>query len=159
GVTWMDLQERRVAEPARRAFDNDARLLKTLLLAALVPEVPALRALTAPRLAALNHGSVVSPVPGGENSIVLQKLRAWRAQVGEIRVSDDRVPVVSLQISGVDVGPILANAGLADNDGARRSKLQRILFRMLEFDADGGLLGSQPFHAYEHRWRGTRRKV
>ena len=59
-----------------------SRLLKTLLLAALVPEVEALRALTAARLAALNHGSVVSPIPGREGGAVLGKLRTWAAQVG-----------------------------------------------------------------------------
>ena len=148
------------ADPqVKRRFENDARILKTLLLAALVPEVPALRTLSAPRLAALNHGSVVSPVPGGEGGIVLQKLRSWATRVGEIRVSEDQVPIVSLQITGVDIEPILANAAQADNDGTRRSKLQRILFDMLGISVEGSLLGAQPFHAYEHLWRKTRREV
>ena len=95
-ITWQDLQEKRADPQRARLFENDARLLKTLLLAALVPEVAALRALTAPRLAALNHGSVVSPVVGREGSLVLAKLRGWAA-----RVSEDTVPIVSLQISGV----------------------------------------------------------
>ncbi|TIR29941.1 MAG: phage resistance protein [Mesorhizobium sp.] len=159
GLTWQELQDGQADPQARRRFENDARLLKTMLLAALVPEVPTLRALTAPRLAALNHGSVVSPVPGGEAAIVLQKLRSWATRVGEIRVSDDQVPTVSLQITGVDVEPILANAAQADNDGTRRSKLQRILFDMLGVAVDNTLLGAQPFHAYEHVWRGTRREV
>jgi hypothetical protein len=158
-VTWQELQDGQADPQVKRRFENDARLLKTLLLAALVPEVPALRALTAPRLAALNHGSVVSPVSGGEGGIVLQKLRSWAARVGEIRVSDDQIPTVSLQISGVDVEPILANAAQADNDGTRRSKLQRILFDMLGITADTTLFGAQPFHAYLHLWRGTRREV
>jgi hypothetical protein len=158
-VTWQEMQDGQADSQVKRRFENDARLLKTLLLAALVPEVPALRALTAPRLAALNHGSVVSPVLGAEGGIVLQKLRKWAARVGEIRVTDDQVPIVSLQISGVDVEPILANAAQADNDGTRRSKLQRILFDMLGIEADGSLLGAQPFYSYVHIWRGTRREV
>ena len=158
-VTWQELQDGQADPPVKRRFENDARLLKTLLLAALVPEVPALRALSAPRLAALNHGSVVSPVPGGEGAIVLQKLRSWATRIGEIRVNDDQVPTVSLQITGVDIEPILANAAQADNDGTRRSKLQRILFDMLGIAAEGSLLGAQPFYAYEHVWRGTRREV
>jgi hypothetical protein len=53
GVTWDDLRNN-VADPVRaRNFRNDARILKTLLLAALVPEVESLKALTAQRLAAL----------------------------------------------------------------------------------------------------------
>ena len=52
-------------ELARRLqrFDNDDRLVKTLLLSALVPEVEALKNLTPMRLAALNHGTVKAP-PG-----------------------------------------------------------------------------------------------
>ena len=57
---WQELQDGRVDAQTKRRFENDARLVKTLLLAALVSEVPALRALNAARLAALNHGSVVS---------------------------------------------------------------------------------------------------
>lgn len=158
-VAWQDLQEGRVDPQKTRLFENDARLLKTLLLAALVPEVPALRSLTAPRLAALNHGSVVSPVPGREGGLVLTKLRAWASRVGEIRITEDAVPVVSLQITGVDVEPILANAAQFDNDGTRRSRLQKILFEALGIADDGSLLGAQPFVQYEHPWRGTRRLV
>lgn len=158
-IAWQDLQDGRVDPQRARRFQNDARLLKTLLLSALVPEVPALRALTAPRLAALNHGSVVSPVPGREGGDVLAKLRGWAAQVGEVRVSDDQVPIVSLQISGVDIAPILANAAQADNDGTRRTRLQRILFGELGIAADSTLLGGQPFVQYDHMWRGTKRPV
>ena len=158
-IAWQDLQEGRADPQMTKHFRNDARLLKTLLLAALVPEVPALRALTAPRLAALNHGSVISPIPGNEGGLVLQKLRRWAALVGEIRVSDDAVPMVSLQITGVDVEPILANAAQFDNDGTRRSRLQKILFEMLGMEADGGLLGAQPFVQHHHLWRGTSRPV
>ena len=158
-VSWQDLQDGRVDTQVKRRFENDARLLKTLLLAALVPEVESLRALTAPRLASLNHGSVTSPVPGGEGGLVLQKLRKWASQVGEIRLSEDQTPILSLQISGVDVEPILANAAQADNDGQRRSKLQKILFEALGIRDDGTLVNAQPFVSYEHLWRGTKREV
>ena len=159
GITWQELQEGQGDKQLARHFENDARLLKTLLLAALVPEVPALRALTAPRLAALNHGSVVSPVVGREGGLVLQKLRTWAARVGEIRITDDQVPIVSLQITGVDIEPILANAAQSDNDGTRRSRLQRILLEALGIPTDHTLLGGQPFVPYEHHWRGTKRRV
>lgn len=159
GVLWQDLQEGRADTQAAGRFHNDARLLKTLLLAALVPETPALKALTAPRLEALNHGSVVSPVPGREGSLVLQKLRGWAARVGEIRISDDQAPIISLQITGVDVGPILANAAPADNDGTRRSRLQRMVFEALGIAPAGTLLSGQGFIEIEHVWRGTKRRV
>ena len=78
-------------EPFAQRFRNDDRLLKTLILSALAPEVEALHALTSSRLAALNHGTVRSPIPGQENQIVLQRCRKWAAQVGEIKISDDDV--------------------------------------------------------------------
>jgi hypothetical protein len=158
-VAWQDLQDGRADPRAAANFRNDARLLKTLLLAALVPEVPALRGLTAGRLAALNHGSVLSPIPGRENQTVLAKLRGWAAQVGEIRLTDDANPTISLQITGVDIEPILANAAHYDNDGTRRSTIRKILFDALGITADGGLLGGQGFAEYTYLWRGTRRPV
>ena len=160
GVAWQELQDGRGDAQRVRLFENDARLLKTLLLAALVPQVPALRALTAPRLAALNHGSVVSPIAGREGSLVQGKLRGWAAQVGEIRVSgDDISALVSVQITGVDIEPILANAGHSDNDGTRRSRLQKLVFASLGIPTDTSLLATQPFVQYEHPWRGTKRHV
>ena len=40
---WQELQDGRVDAQTKRRFENDARLVKTLLLAALVSEVPALQ--------------------------------------------------------------------------------------------------------------------
>ena len=55
--------------PSRlQRFDNDDRLVKTLLLSALVPEVEPLKNLTASRLAALNHGTIKAPVPGARGA-------------------------------------------------------------------------------------------
>ena len=160
-VTWQDMAEGRADPRAAANLRNDSRLLKTLLLAALVPEVEALRALTAARLAALNHGSVVSPIPGREGGAVLGKLRTWAAQVGEIKLTEDTNPVISLQITGVDVEPILANAAHYDNDGNRRRKVRDLLFSALGIgDPNGGeLLNAQGFVEVPHIWRGTRRQV
>jgi hypothetical protein len=158
GVAWQDMLGGRADARLAANLRNDARLLKTLLLAALVPEVEALRALTAARLAALNHGSVVSPIAGREGGAVLTKLRSWAAQVGEIKLSDDQNPVVSLHISGVDVEPILANASHYDNDGNRRRKVRDSLFTAFGIP-DGGLLNQQGFVEVPHLWRGTKRQA
>jgi hypothetical protein len=69
GVTVDDVNAG-VADPATaQRFRTDDRLLKTLILSALAPEVEALRALTPSRLAALNHGTIRSPIPGQESQI------------------------------------------------------------------------------------------
>ena len=95
-------------EAAVFLFRNDDRLMKTLLLSALADGVEALRALTPARLAALNHGTVRSPIPGQESQIVLGKCRQWAAQAGEIKVADDNAsPLVSLHVVGVDTESIL----------------------------------------------------
>jgi hypothetical protein len=159
GVTWQDMMEGTAEPRASATLRNDARLLKTLLLASLVPEVPALRSLNAARLAALNHGSVVSPIPGREGPTLLQKLRTLAAEIGEIKLSDDANPVISLQITGVDVEPILANAAAEDNEANRRRKIREILFAALGISNDTGLLGAQGHVEYTFEFRKTRRLV
>ena len=139
---------------AAARFRSDDRLLKTLLLAAIADGVEALRALTPARLAALNHGTVRSPIPGQESQIVLDACRRWAAQVGELKISDDSAnPVISLQIVGVDTESILENAAALDNAGNRIQKVRQILYDGFGITASGDLLPER----YELLWRGTRR--
>jgi hypothetical protein len=155
GISWAQVQRGEAPEATGRAFRSDARVLKTLLLAALVPEVKPLRALTAPRLTALNHGSFQSPIPGREAQDVLRRLRAWAGEVGEIKISDDQQnPVISIQVTGVDLEPVLENARIHDNLGNRRIMLRQLLFAELELDSSGDL-----FTTFQVQWRGTRRDV
>lgn len=140
-------------DPKAAAFRTDDRLVKTLLLAALVPEVEALRALTPARLAALNHGTIRSPIPGRESSIVLSKCREWAAQVGEIRISDDANPTISVQLSGVDTDTILDKAKVNDNFANRQRRVREVLFTELGLEDQDEL-----FLIHEFQWRGTRRR-
>src|SRR5664279_743581 len=87
GVTLEQATGDRDGLPA--GYRTDDRLAKTLLLSAVAPKVPALKELTAARLASLNHGSIVAPLPGAEVAIVLAKIRDWNRQVPEIHVSGD----------------------------------------------------------------------
>lgn len=143
------------ADPgAARSLRNDARILKTLLLGALVPEVESLKGLTAQRLAALNHGTFKSPIAGREAQDVLRKCRDWASEIGEIKITEDQNPVVSIQVTGVDIEPILRAAEANDNAGNRRKKIRESLFAELDIPDDGVL-----FTRYEFTWRGTRREV
>lgn len=139
---------------AAKNLRNDARLLKTLLLGALVPEVESLKGLTAQRLAALNHGTFKSPIPGREAQDVLRKCRDWSTEIGEIKITEDQNPVVSIQVTGVDIEPILRAAEANDNAGNRRKKIRESLFAELGIPDDGAL-----FTTYEFTWRGTRREI
>jgi hypothetical protein len=153
-VTWEAIKLGQAEPTTAKNLRNDARILKTLLLAALVPEVESLKGLTAQRLAALNHGTFRSPIQGREAQDVLRKCRDWASEIGEIKITEDQNPVVSIQVTGVDIEPILRAAEANDNAGNRRKKIREALFAELGIPDDGAL-----FTTYEFTWRGTRREV
>ena len=139
-------------DPRARDFRANDRLIKTLLLAALAPEVDALKGLNCARLVALNHGSITAPIPGRERQEVLRRVRGWAAQIGEVRVGEEADPIIALQLSGVDTESILANAQAVDNQGNRRRKVRELLFEQLNIEDREDL-----FLEHEIAWRGTRR--
>ncbi|NVM96158.1 DUF6079 family protein [Arthrobacter wenxiniae] len=140
------------------AFRADDRLAKTLLLSAVAPNVPSLKALTAARLASLNHGSIASPLPGGEANIVLAKVKAWAREVPEIHVGSEPLnPIIRVQLSNVDYESIVEKAKGEDNPGRQRELVRKLV-------ADGlGLELGEPdaWNVYRHSvvWRGSRREV
>jgi hypothetical protein len=139
-------------------FRADDRLAKTLLLSAVAPKVPALKELTAARLASLNHGSIKSPLPGSEAGIVLAKLRDWNRHVPEIHISGDpRNPVIRVQLSDVDYQSVVENARGEDNEGRRRELIKDLVRDALGITARD----SDVFGAFTHPlvWRGSRRSV
>ena len=156
-TTWCDLGEhsyRRCRPGAKaRALRNDARLIKTLLLSALVPEVDSLKALTAQRLAALNHGTIRSPIPGRETQDVLRKCRRMgcrhRRDQGHRRH----------QLPDLDPGHRRRHrahrAGLpppARQPGNRRRRVREMLFEQLGVTDTNDL-----FATYAVLWRGKQR--
>ena len=153
-VTWEALKLGQANPTAAKHLRNDARLLKTLLLGALVPEVESLKALTAQRLAALNHGTIQSPIPGREVQSVVRKCRDWAGEIGEIKITEDQNPIISIQVTGVDIEPILRAAEASDNAGNRRKRIRDTLFKELGIEDSGNL-----FNAYAFNWRGTRREI
>jgi hypothetical protein len=154
------LTEADAADPGKltAAFRAHDRLAKTLLLSAVAPRVPALKELTASRLASLNHGSIRSPLPGSEAGIVLTKVREWNRRVPEIHVSaDPKNPVIRVQLSDVDYESVVENAKGEDNDGRRRELIRDLVREALGVaEASPDVLG-----AYQHTvtWRGSRRTV
>jgi len=136
-------------------FRAEDLIVKTLLLAALVPGVAALRDLTASRLAALNHGSIVTMLPDTERAAVTRTLKELGTQFAEIRLSgseDD--PRVELALIGVDTEEILRDARYADDDAARQRVIKDLLWEEL------GLAGQDTFVTDTKLiWRGTGRRV
>ncbi len=144
------------AAPAVQAFFIDDRLAKTLLVAALAPGAPALRNMTAGRLAFLNHGTVPSIIPGMEASSVLTRVRAWAEQVGELQIGDGDDPLISLAISGVNYDSVLDQVRSEDTDAARRSLLRKLVFEQLGITSAETLLSANPHPVV---WRGGKRTV
>jgi hypothetical protein len=133
----------------------DERLVKTLLLAALVPQAAPLRKLDVAKLTALNHGSIASPIPGQERAIVLGKLRKWSAQIGALKLGEDlQNPSVEVRLTGVDVDSIIARADSVDSAGERRRLVKDLVLGELGIAVD-----TQLFSEHRVLWRGTRRTV
>lgn len=156
GVSNQDILDGNADPQVVRRYRADAGILKTLLLSTLAPEVEALRNLTPIRLAALNHGTIRSPLPNGEASTVLAKVRGWASHAGEILLSPDAAqPVITMQLSGVDVEGVLENARAMDNFGNRVRMVKDLLFGEIGIDAATALLAPE----YAWLWRGTPRRT
>lgn len=144
------------AAPA--AYHVDARLAKTLLLSAIAPKVPALRALTPERLAHLNHGSIVAPIPGGEAAVVLAKVREWAKTIPEIALDGPgQAPTITLQLTDVDYESIVKKAVGEDAGGRRRQRVQALVAEQLGVDLTAPAIDDS--HTRTVLWRGTAREV
>ena len=154
-LTFNEAESLPYEDKKRRALRNDDRLIKTLLLAALVPEVEALKNMTPSRLAALNHGTIKSPIPGQEGATVLNKFKKWAAAAGQIKIRESAggAPTISLQLSGVDAEQILAQAESVDNPGNRIRKLKDLLLEQMDIAGQEDL-----FFRHKFRWKGTDRE-
>lgn len=135
-------------------FDLDDRLVRTLILGALVAEVPALNNLTAAKLHALNFGSISSPIPGYENQIVLERLRRLSADAGQLHLSEGPDPVVSIKLSSVDYDKLL---DLVPHNETATGVLQQLVREMvcaeMGVESREGTFGEIP-HVRE--WRGRK---
>jgi len=139
-------------------FRGQARIAKTLLLSAIAPNVPALRDITAARLAALNHGSIKARVAGGEARTTLGLVREWsRKDVPEISISEGANPVIRVQLADVDYQSILDRVRVHDNAGRRRILLRSLIHQELGVGSGQDDLGGAASRTVV--WRGSRREV
>jgi hypothetical protein len=135
GTTREKVKQLPRDDPTAKAFRTDDHLVKTLILAALVPQVEVFAGMTPQELAALNHGSIKTPIEGREGQEVLRRCRRWVAEVGELEVgTDPTYPTISLQRTGIDTLSILANAQAEDRMGNRRRKVKELLHESLGTD-------------------------
>ncbi|WP_017604990.1 DUF6079 family protein [Nocardiopsis alkaliphila] len=147
-VTGADVAALDVRSPFRR----DDLLVKTLLLSALTPHVPALKDLTVGRAMALNQGIVKARRPGQDVKAATTFFQDMAAQFGEVRVgaqSDN--PTLSLNLLRVDTESLMRSAYSAANDHALRRLFKRLLWEQLGLET-----GAERTSVV---WRGTQRTV
>lgn len=135
-------------------FKADDRFVKTLLLAYLAPQVPALTRLTGARLGALNHGEIRSRT-GQSGQMVISRLRELQGQFSaELRSEGVEDPVFTLHLSDLDVEPLLEAEAVANADsvGARKLWVQNQLWKELDLKK-----GDEFVTEKEIIWHGTRR--
>ncbi|WP_328811366.1 DUF6079 family protein [Rhodococcus sp. NBC_00294] len=135
----------------------DIRVAKTLLMSAVAPSVPALKQIDASRLASLNHGSVVSLIPGDQVGQITNKVKQWAADIPELSVTNDANPIISVTLESVDYERIISRAQAEDTDGRRRELMREILADQLgvagaPLTVDNALLRNVT-------WRATQRQV
>ncbi len=155
-VTAEQLENDPASVPA--GFRGQERIAKTLLLSAIAPNVPALKDITASRLAALNHGSIRARIPGGEARQTLAVVRDWaQRDVPEISVSDAANPVIRVQLADVDYQSILDRVRAEDNSGRRKVLLRTLVHTALGVGGKQDDLGGAVTRTLT--WRGSRREV
>ena len=134
------------------------RLAKTLLLSALAPEVPGLKALTASRLAHLNHGELTVVVASDAPAQALAAVREWNTSVPEITVgSDSSDPLISITLEELPFDEILERARGEDTVSRRRERLRSIL--QTEFGIDQTDPQQDGARSTSITWRATTRAV
>ncbi|WP_433151966.1 phage resistance protein [Actinomadura nitritigenes] len=147
-------EEKAAVLPPAHAFRGDDLVVKTLMLKALVPNVPALKTLNPGRLAALNHGWIPSMLPGRQGEVVHKTLRDLASEFGEIRLHGEGNPTVDVALIGVDTRSILEQVRNVDDDAAKRRLLKEILWEELKAG------DTEPFASRRTvTWRGTSRVV
>lgn len=145
------------AHPMWSAFNQRARVAKTLLLSSIVPGVESLRNLNVRRLAALNHGAISTPIPMGEARTVLGWLRAWQPHCGQIKLNGEpNDPIISLEMSDVDTDAIIRQVLSEDNDGNRKRLIMQLLFGEMKIPLEAQ---SKINLIHTIEWRGTLREV
>lgn len=155
-VSTEQLEQEPASVPA--GFRGQDRIAKTLLLSAIAPNVPALRDITASRLAALNHGSIRARIPGGEARLTLGVVREWsQKDIPEITVSEGANPVIRVQLADVDYQSILDRVRGEDNAGRRRVLLRRLVHEALGVSGRQDDLGGAATRTVI--WRGSRREI
>ena len=138
----------------RQAYLDDQRLLHTLLVAALLQEMPMFESITPERLVALNHGTVEAFVPQAAADQIKPKLNQWSVKLNNLHLSQGHPPEVEIRLEGVDIEPLIQKANAQDNHGARMRRMRGMIYEALGADDPSKLRWTRTLE-----WRGDTREV
>ncbi|MBL8614386.1 MAG: hypothetical protein JNM72_02140 [Deltaproteobacteria bacterium] len=127
---------------------NDLRMVKTALLAALVPGEPTMRQLTISRIIALNYGAVRLPTASMEVHAVSTTLQRLSASVNAVNLGKGEDPVIEISLQSLDLGKLLRRYDSADHGGRRRALLRTLLWQCLGLRGEGGTVEHE--HKHHH---------
>ena len=134
------------------------RLGKTLVMAALAPEVPALKSMTASRLVHLNHGSMFEMFQGNAITSALQTVRSWAIEFPEIIIhQDSKDPVITLKLDEVPWEEVVDGARKEDTPQRRYQRIRKVLEESL--GVTGIQLEANNVQTRKVTWHGTPREV
>ncbi|MGP5655335.1 DUF6079 family protein [Candidatus Corynebacterium faecigallinarum] len=137
--------------------EAELRIGKTLVLAAIAPGVPALKQMTASRLAHLNHGSIKTLFRGDDVTTALNHVRRWAAEFPEIIIGSGRDPVIGLKLEEINWEAVVAQAQAQDTPGRRERKIKTLLTDA--FGLTGVDVANDGSYTRTVTWRGTERRV
>lgn len=137
---------------------SDIRLGKTLMLAAIAPNVASLKNLTASRLAALNHGSMVTLFESTTANQVLKSVRSWATEIPELVVDEGSTnPMINLVIEDVPWQEVINSARSHDSNAKRRERVRSNLRRY--FGVADATQAADQAYLRTFVWRGTTRHI
>ncbi|MFM2247480.1 MAG: Bacteriophage phiC31 resistance [Pseudomonadota bacterium] len=125
---------------------NDLRLVKTALLAALVPAEATMRQLTVSRMIALNYGAVRLPTASMEIHAVSTMLQRLSASVNAVTVGKGEDPVVEISLQSLDLGKLLRRYDTVDTGTRRRGLLRALLWQCLGLKGEAGAVEHEHKH-------------
>ena len=149
-------------DAAARSSLGISRIIKTLLLANVVESKKVLAILDMKRVVHLNHGSIRTPVPGGEVAQALAVLKELATEIPEIQVDSEPAgnPRVAIVPTEHDISGIVRSAAEFENEAAKIRALRGLILEELDIEdkvAAGGLFGAGLLRR-EFDWRRTARE-
>ena len=146
----LDFERLHKMDPIKvKPFNREALLLKTILMASLVPSVKSLKNLTVAKLWALNYGTVLAMIPGNEENEIKWRLKQISNEVPALQFTKGNF--LFIRLTRVDVDALLDRVEGEDNHSRRINLLKESIFDLCEIDKER--------HFAKEVWKGRTHRI